>query len=124
MRTLHWWYRLGIRWYNPVIRTMEDADAPMAAAQAIDMLSGAPDSNEFIAQYRLWRQNHGTVEALLYTGEYFRDLHTVRWSGAGRDPSRYPAKFWTPSASRRARMSVARLGTLFGRPASRATWTP
>ena len=39
-------------------------------------------------------------------------------------PTHYPAKFWTPSASKRERMSVARSVTLFGRPASRATWTP
>ncbi len=77
MRTLHWWYRPAIRWYNPATRRMEDADAPMADAQAIEMLSGDPDANEFIAQYRRMREVHDVVEALIYTGEYFRDLHAV-----------------------------------------------
>jgi hypothetical protein len=81
MRKMHW-HRPAIRWYNPATRTMEDADAPMADAQAIEMLSGDPDSCEFIAQYRRWRQSHGTVEALIYTGEYFRDLHTGRKTSA------------------------------------------
>jgi len=35
-----------------------------------------------------------------------------------------PAKFWTPSASRRSKISAARSVTLLGRPARRATCTP
>ncbi len=78
MRRMHWWHRPGIRWYNPASRTMEDADAPVDDAQGMEMLSGAPNSHEFIAQYRRWRRSYGMVEALIYNGEHFRTLHTGR----------------------------------------------
>ncbi len=69
------WYRPAIRWYNPATRTKEYADAPMADAQAIEMLSGDPDSSEFIAVYRRLRESHSIVEALIYTGEHFRNVY-------------------------------------------------
>jgi hypothetical protein len=71
-----------MHWYNPTTRRMEDAAQPMSEAQAIEMLSGDPHSDEFIERYRGWRETHGPVEALIYTGEYYREVH------AGRTPPR------------------------------------
>jgi hypothetical protein len=63
-------------WYNPTTRMMEeDALTPLVDAQAIDMLSGHPDSDEFIEEYRRWRQSYGIVEALQRTGDTFRMRH-------------------------------------------------
>lgn len=60
-----------IRWYNPKTRREEEVPAPMADAQAIEMLSGHPNSAEFIEEYRRKRMNGGIVEALISTGEFF-----------------------------------------------------
>jgi hypothetical protein len=63
-------------WYNPTTCTMEeDAPTPLVDAQAINMLSGHPDSDEFIEEYRRWRQSYGIVEALQRTGDRFRMRH-------------------------------------------------
>jgi hypothetical protein len=63
-------------WYNPITRTMEkDAPTPVNDAQAIEMLSGHPDSDEFIEVYRVWRRSCGVVEAIQRTGDSFRTLH-------------------------------------------------
>ena len=44
----------------------------MSDAQAIELLSGHPDSDRFIEEYRLLSAMHpGTVEALTFTGETF-----------------------------------------------------
>ncbi|MBA3388243.1 MAG: hypothetical protein H0U02_02630 [Rubrobacter sp.] len=68
-------------WYNPTSRTMEDANVPMNDEQAIDMLSHDEDSDGIIEYYRGWRDRHGIMEALIRTGEHYRDVH------AGRAPS-------------------------------------
>ena len=39
-----------MRWYNPVRRVEEEVPAPMSDAQAIELLSGHPDSDEFIEE--------------------------------------------------------------------------
>lgn len=67
-------------WYNPTTRSMERAKHPRSDAQAIEMLSGHPDSDEFIEVYRGWRSTAGVRPALLYTGKHFQEIH------AGRTP--------------------------------------
>ena len=62
-------------WYNPTTQTMEDVSDPLVDAQAIEMLSGHPDSDEFIEEYRVWRSRCGIVEALKCTGDMFRMIH-------------------------------------------------
>jgi len=59
-------------WYNPVAGGMKDAPEPLNDAQAIEMLSGHPNSDEFIHEYRRWRATRGILEALIYTGETFQ----------------------------------------------------
>jgi hypothetical protein len=61
-----------MHWYNPTTRTEEDVPAPMSDAQAIEMLSGHPNSDRFIEEYRRLRAIQlGPVEALISTGETF-----------------------------------------------------
>ncbi len=68
-------------WYNPVTKEEEDVPAPieeedvpapMNDEQAIGMLSGHPDSDRFIEEYRRLSATHtDPVEALTLTGETF-----------------------------------------------------
>ena len=71
---------LEMYWYNPTTRSMEHARHPRSDAQATEMLSGHPDSDEFIEVYRGWRSTEGVRPALLYTGKHFEEIH------AGRTP--------------------------------------
>ncbi|MCA1740311.1 MAG: hypothetical protein LC740_16250 [Actinobacteria bacterium] len=65
-----------MHWYNPTTRTEEDVPAPMSDAQAIEMLSGHPDSDWFIEEYkRLCTIHEDVVEALALTGEEFYWAH-------------------------------------------------
>jgi hypothetical protein len=62
--------RPTMRWYNPIRRVEEEVPAPMSEAQAIEMLSGYPDSDWFITVYRQMRSRHpDIVQALLFTGD-------------------------------------------------------
>ena len=64
MQTMHW--------YNPVTKEEEDVPAPMNDEQAIGMLSGHPDSDRFIEEYRQLSATHpDTIDALTLTGETF-----------------------------------------------------
>jgi hypothetical protein len=58
-------------WYNPAKRIMESVSAPLVDAQAIEMLSGHPNSGEFIEEYRRKRVTKGVEEAMILTGEFF-----------------------------------------------------
>ena len=69
-------------WYNPIIREMENAPKPLNDAQAIEMLSGHPNSDEFIQEYRRWRATRHIVEVLIYTG------HTFQMRDQGLQPPR------------------------------------
>jgi hypothetical protein len=65
-----------MRWYNPTRRVEEEVPAPMSEAQAIEMLSGHPDSEQFIEVYQRLRNRHPEiVQALLFTGETFYMEH-------------------------------------------------
>jgi hypothetical protein len=37
-----------MRWYNPTLRVEEEVPAPVSEAQAIEILSGCPDSERFL----------------------------------------------------------------------------
>ena len=68
--------RETMRWYNPTRRVEEEVPAPMSEAQAIEMLSGHPDSEQFIEVYRRLRSRHPEiVQALIFTGETFYMEH-------------------------------------------------
>jgi hypothetical protein len=59
-----------MHWYNPTTREEEEVPAPISDAQAIEMLSGHPDSDRFIEEYRRQSATHQDhVEALTLTGD-------------------------------------------------------
>ena len=61
-----------MHWYNPLTMEEEDVPAPMSDAQAIEILSGHPDSDRFIEEYRrLCATHQDHVEALVLTGKTF-----------------------------------------------------
>ena len=65
-----------MRWYNPRLRVEEEVLAPSSEAEAIEMLSGHPDSERFLEQYRKIRRAHPEiVQALIFTGERFYMEH-------------------------------------------------
>jgi hypothetical protein len=65
-----------MRWYNPARRAEEEVPAPMSDAQAIELLSGHPQSDEFIEEYRRWRATQtDVVRALILTGGAFYMEH-------------------------------------------------
>jgi len=58
-----------MHWYNPKTQLNEEVPVPISDAQAIELLSGHPDSDEFIEEYRRWRATQPeVVEALIRTG--------------------------------------------------------
>ncbi len=60
-------------WYNPKTRTSERRAAPSTDEQAIDMLSGAPNSAEFVSEYGKLRDTGVEIEqALILVGHEFR----------------------------------------------------
>jgi hypothetical protein len=64
MQTMHW--------YNPVAKEEGDVPTPMSDAQAIEMLSGHPDSDRFIEEYRRLSARHpDIIDALTLTEETF-----------------------------------------------------
>ena len=65
-----------MRWYNPLRRAEEEVPAPVSDAQAIELLSGHPDSDEFVEEYRRWRATQtDVVRALILTGGAFYMAH-------------------------------------------------
>ncbi len=69
----------NMRWYNLGRRVQEEVPPPMSDAQAIELLSGHPDSDEFIEEYRRWRATQtDVVRALILTGGAFYIEHRRR----------------------------------------------
>ena len=65
-----------MHWYNPKTQINEEVPAPISDAQAIELLSGHPDSDEFIEEYRRWRATQpDVVRALILTGGAFYVEH-------------------------------------------------
>jgi hypothetical protein len=60
-------------WYNPITQTSERVAAPSADEEAVDMLSGDPDSAEFVKEYGKLRNSGLPIEtALVLVGHEFR----------------------------------------------------
>jgi hypothetical protein len=62
-------------WYNPTNGADEDISTPPNDARAIELLSGHPDSDEFIEEYRLRRKTHDIEKSMITTGEVFYRKH-------------------------------------------------
>lgn len=60
-------------WYNPKTRTSERVAPPSTDEQAMRMLTGDPDSAEFIKEYSKLRRSGTSIEqALVLVGHEFR----------------------------------------------------
>jgi hypothetical protein len=60
-------------WYNPTTRTSERVQAPSTDEQAVQLLSGTPDSVDFIGAYCELRHSGSPIEqALVLVGHEFR----------------------------------------------------
>jgi hypothetical protein len=66
--------RTEVYWYNPTTRTSERVAAPSTDEQAVDMLlTGEPDSVEFLKEYNKLRDLGTPIEpALVLVGHEFR----------------------------------------------------
>jgi hypothetical protein len=68
-----------MQWYNPKTWAQEELPASISEAQAIEMLSGHPQSDRFIEEYRRLRAMHpDIVVALTLTGDTFYWEHGRR----------------------------------------------
>ncbi len=60
-------------WYNPTARASERVTAPSTDEEAVDMLSGDPDSARFVEEYLKLRHSGTPIEqALVLVGHEFR----------------------------------------------------
>ena len=60
-------------WYNPTTRTSERVEAPSTDDEALDMLSGVPESAELMQAYDRLREADTPIErALVLVGHEFR----------------------------------------------------
>ncbi len=60
-------------WYNPTTQASERVDDPSTDEEAVDMLSGHPDSAQFVEEYLKLRHLGTAIEpALVLVGHEFR----------------------------------------------------
>jgi hypothetical protein len=60
-------------WYNPTTQASERVAAPSTDEEALDMLTGDPDSAEFVKEYGKLRDSGSPIEtALVLVGHEFR----------------------------------------------------
>ena len=73
-----------MHWYNPKVGKVEDVRAPSTDEEALEMLSGHPDSDAFVERYVVLREEGMSVEqALVFVGHRFRMFH-LRHQNLGR----------------------------------------
>ncbi len=60
-------------WYNPMTHTSERVTAPSTDEEAVNMLTGDPDSAQFVEEYLKLRRSGTPIEqALVLVGHEFR----------------------------------------------------
>jgi hypothetical protein len=65
-----------MHWYNPKIRGVENVPAPKTNEEALEMLSGDPNSWKFVEQYFMLREEGmGVEQALIFVGHHWRMFH-------------------------------------------------
>ena len=68
-----------MRWYNPMTEKVEDVRAPSTDEEALEMLSGHPDSGRLVERYVVLREEGlGVEQALSFVGHrlsMFRPRH-------------------------------------------------
>ena len=65
-----------MHWYNPKEVKVEEARAPSTDEEALEMLSGHPDSGRFVERYVVLREEGlGVEQALVFVGHGLRMFH-------------------------------------------------
>jgi hypothetical protein len=73
-----------MHWYNLKTRSAEDVPAPTTDEEALKMLSGAPNSRVFLAEYeKLRNEGMGGGQALIFVGHRVRLWH-LRYQPIGQ----------------------------------------
>jgi hypothetical protein len=80
-----------MHWYNPEVRKVEDVGAPSTDEEALEMLSGHPDSGRFVERYVVLREEGlGVEQALVFVGHSLRMLCPRHLNlGRTREPQRF-----------------------------------
>jgi hypothetical protein len=75
-----------MHWYNPKSGQVETVPAPSTDEDALEMLSGHPDSGRFVESYVVLREEGlGVEQALVFVGHRFR-MQRLRHLNLGRIP--------------------------------------
>ena len=62
-----------MQWYKPEVGKVEDIRAPSTDEEALEMLSGHPDSDRFVKRYVVLREEGlGVEQALVFVGHSLR----------------------------------------------------
>jgi hypothetical protein len=65
-----------MHWYNPKARGVEDVTAPKSDDEALQLLSGDPNSWKFVEQYVMLREEGmGVEQAVIFVGHHWRMFH-------------------------------------------------
>ena len=65
-----------MHWYNPKTRNVEDVPAPSTDEEAVEMLSGDPNSGAFAEKYiGLRKEGMGVEQAMIFVGHHWRMWH-------------------------------------------------
>jgi hypothetical protein len=76
--------RRTMHWYNPMTRSAEDVPAPTTDEEALEILSGDPNSGAFLEEYEKLRgEGMGVGQALIFVGHRFRLWH-LRYQPIGQ----------------------------------------
>jgi hypothetical protein len=73
-----------MHWYNPGAGKVEEVGAPSTDEEALEMLSGHPDSGRLVERYVVLREEGmGVEQALVFVGHRLR-MHHPRHLNLGR----------------------------------------
>ena len=75
-----------MHWYNPKEGKVEDVRAPSTDEEALEVLSGHPDSDGLVERYVVLREEGlGVEQALVFVGHHLR-MFDLRRLDLGRTP--------------------------------------
>jgi hypothetical protein len=79
-----------MRWYNPKTEKVEDVRVPSTDEEALEMLSGYPDSGRLVERYVVLREEGlGVEQALSFVGHRLRTFRPRHLHlGRSREPQR------------------------------------
>jgi hypothetical protein len=80
-----------MHWYKPGVGKVEEIRAPSTDEEALEMLSGHPDSGRFVERYVVLREEGlGVEQALVFVGHSLRMFPPRHLNlGRTREPQRF-----------------------------------